>query len=107
MADSIDKGIPLMTPTFFSESDPDHPKRIVPIDEKDLWYECNTRGYTLYYKDKPIASAGILKSAKGCRSNLKLFKELAEHEKQAILNGHDKRYLEVIAKIQKEAIHNE
>lgn len=107
MAYSIDKGLPLMTPTFVLDRDPDNPKPGASINEKDLWYECNTRGYTLYYKDKPIASAGILKSAKGCRSNLKLFKELAEHEKQAILNGHDKRYLEVIAKIQKEAIHNE
>lgn len=107
MADSIDKGIPLMTPTFFSESDPDNPKRIVPIDEKDLWYEYSTRGYMLYYKDRPIGGAGISKSAKGCRDNLKLFKEQAEMDKRAILKGYGQRYLEVIAKIQKEAIHNE
>lgn len=106
MADSIDKGIPLMTPTFFSESDPDNPKRSVPIDEKDLWYEYSTRGYTLYYKDKPIGGAGILTSAKGCRANLELFKEQAKKDKQAILNGCDKPYLEAIAEIQKEETNN-
>ena len=80
----------------------------IPIEEKDLWYEYNTRGYMLYYKDRPIGGAGILKSAKGCRSNLKLFKEEAEMDKRAILKGYGgQRYLEAIAEIQKEAIHNE
>ena len=32
----------------------------IPIEEKDLWYEYNTRGYMLYYKDRPIGGAGIL-----------------------------------------------
>ena len=107
MAYSIDKGLPLMTPTFVLDRDPDNPKPGAPINEKDLWYEYSTRGYMLYYKDRPIGGAGISKSAKGCRDNLKLFKEQAEMDKRAILKGYGQRYLEAIAEIQKEDIHNE
>lgn len=73
------------------------------IEEKDIYYSYNTKGYMLYYKDKPIGGVGIDKHAKGCRSNLKLFREQAEYDKRAILNGYgEKRYLECIAKIKEE-----
>lgn len=72
------------------------------INANDISYSYNTRGYMLYYKGKPIGGAGIDKNAKGCRSNLKLFKEQAELDKRAILNGYAKRYLDVIADIDKE-----
>ena len=73
------------------------------INEKDISYSYNTKGYMLYYKNKPIGGAGIDKHAKGCRSNLKLFREQAEHDKRAILNGYgQKRYLECIDEIEEE-----
>lgn len=73
------------------------------INEKDITYSYDTKGYMLYYKDKPIGGAGIDKYAKGCRSNLKFFREQAAHDKRAILNGYgEKRYLECIAKIEEE-----
>lgn len=57
------------------------------INPADVHYEYNTKGYMLYYKNQPIGGAGIDKFAKGCRSNLKLFRDSAELEKRAILNG--------------------
>ena len=68
----------------------------------DISYSYNTKGYMFYYKGKPIGGAGIDKNAKGCQSNLKLFKEQAELDKRAILNGYAKRYLDAIADIDKE-----
>lgn len=66
----------------------------------ELYYEYTTKYYMLYYRGKPLGGAGIAREARGCRANLKLFKECAERDKQAILNGRgDKRYLEVIDKI--------
>lgn len=63
------------------------------INPTDIHYEYDTRGYMLYYKDKPIGGAGIAKSAKGCRANLKLFRESAEAEKRALLNGRGSAYM--------------
>lgn len=72
------------------------------INANDISYSYNTKGYMFYYKGKPIGGAGIDKNAKGCQSNLKLFKEQAELDKRAILNGYAKRYLDAIADIDKE-----
>ena len=54
---------------------------------EELSYQCNVKGYMLYYKGKPIGGAGISREAKGCRSNLKLFRDSAENTKRAILAG--------------------
>lgn len=59
---------------------------IVPRRE-DIHYEYNTRGYMMYYKGEPIGGAGIDKSAKGSRGNLKLFKDAAEATKRSLLAG--------------------
>lgn len=74
------------------------------INANDISYSYNTKGYMLYYKGKPIGGAGIDKNVKGCRSNLRLFKEQAEFDKRAIINGYANRYLDVIADIDKEKI---
>jgi len=57
------------------------------IEAKDIHYEYNNRGYMMFYKGKPIGGAGISREAKGCRSNLKLFRDSAENTKRAILAG--------------------
>lgn len=57
------------------------------LKPEDVHYEYNTRGYMMYFKDKPIGGAGIAKSAKGCRSNIKLFKGEAEYDKKALCEG--------------------
>ena len=36
MSDSIDKGIPLMTPTFFGDNDPNNPKKKTYIEREAL-----------------------------------------------------------------------
>ena len=73
------------------------------INPDDVYYTYSTRGYMMYYKGKPIGGAGIAKSAKGCRSNLKLFKDLAESTKQRICSGFVDAYMkEQIEKIDKE-----
>ena len=70
---------------------------------EDISYCYNTKGYMMYYKGKPIGGAGIDKSAKGCRANLKLFRKLAEMDKQNLLAGHgSKMYLDYIKKIDDE-----
>lgn len=75
------------------------------INPNDIYYSYDTRGYMMYYKDKPIGGAGIGKEAKGCRANLKLFKEQAEIEKRRILSGLISKYmLEQIQKIDKEEL---
>ena len=71
------------------------------IDSSFIHYEYNKRGYMLYYKGKSIGGAGIEKSAKGCRSNLKLFREQAERDIQSIINGYNKRYINEINKIER------
>lgn len=77
------------------------------IDPKDLHYEYSTKGYTLYYKGEPIGGVGCenevyFKSrVRRSRSNLTLFKNLAELEKNSILHGRGQRYmLDKIAEIQ-------
>lgn len=78
------------------------------ISADDIHYEYNTRGYMLYYKGEPIGGAGILKSAKGCRSNLKLFKESAELEKWKICSGFISEYMRTqIEKIDKMTDNND
>lgn len=73
------------------------------INPQDVHYEYDTRGYMLYYKDQPLGGAGISKYAKGCRSNLKLFKDSAEIEKRNLLNGRGRPdMLEIIERINKE-----
>lgn len=69
----------------------------------DIHYEYDTRGYMMFYKGKPIGGAGIAKSAKGCRANLKLFRECAEREKKKICSGYISSYMrEQIEKIDME-----
>jgi hypothetical protein len=54
----------------------------------------------LYYRGKPIGGAGIGNGASGSRAKLKLFKNLAEQDKQAIIAGCGaNRYLMEIDKI--------
>lgn len=73
------------------------------INPKDIHYEYDSRGYMMYYKGKPIGGAGISKTAKGCRANVKLFKEQAELEKYRILRGYISTYMfENIVKIDEE-----
>lgn len=57
------------------------------MNKSELTYSYGTRGYTVFYKGKPIYGVGIDKSAKGCKSNLKLFKQQAEMEISNILNN--------------------
>lgn len=72
------------------------------IDSSLIHYEYDTRGYMLYYKSKPIGGVGIAKSAKGCKQNLKLFREQAELAKRSIINGYgEKRYIDEIDRIEK------
>ena len=71
---------------------------------EDLLYQCNVKGYMLYYKGKPIGGAGIVESCyekkKYPRSNVKLFRECAERDKAKILAGiGSKMYLDNIKKI--------
>lgn len=72
------------------------------INPNDIHYSYDTRGYMMYYKDKPIGGAGISKNAKGCRANLKLFKEQADCEKRRIISGVATRYNKEIQKIEEE-----
>lgn len=72
------------------------------IDPKDVHYEYNTHEYMLYYKDKPIGGSGIRKSARSCRSNLTLFKDLAEKAKRDVINGYEPRMQAEIKRIQTE-----
>lgn len=75
------------------------------INPSDISYAYSTKGYMMYYKGKPIGGAGIDKSAKGNRGNLKLFKQQAELEKQRILNGIISKYmLKEIQKIDEEEL---
>ena len=77
------------------------------IEAKDIHYEYNTRGYMMYYKGKPIGGAGIGNGAKGCRSNLKLFRDYAESTKRSIVSGHIDVYMrEQIEKIDAESSNN-
>lgn len=76
------------------------------INPQDIHYEYTTRGYMLYYKNRPIGGGGIDKHAKGCRSNLKLFKEYAEIEKRNLVNGRGSAYmLQAIQNIENEEAH--
>ena len=78
------------------------------ISPSDIHYEYDTRGYMLYYKDKPLGGAGIDKHAKGCRANLKLFKESAEIEKRNLLNGRGRKdMIAIIEKINEEETTND
>lgn len=73
------------------------------INPNDLSYAYNTKGYMLYYKNHPIGGAGISPFAKGCKANLKLFRQEAETDRQMILNGNgQKRYYKEINKIKGE-----
>lgn len=60
---------------------------------EDIHYEYNTRGYMMYYKGQPIGGGGIDKHAKGCRSNLKLFREYAESTKRSLVAGIGSKYM--------------
>ena len=63
------------------------------MNANDIHYTYNTRGYMMYYKDQPIGGAGIDKYAKGCRSNLSLFKEAAAATKRDLLAGRGSKYM--------------
>ena len=69
------------------------------IDEKDISYSYNSRGYMMYYKGQPIGGAGIAASARGHRSNLKLFRDHAEVTKRSIMRGGETYMQEQIKKI--------
>ena len=53
----------------------------------NLSYSYDKKGYKLFYKGVCIGGAGISKEAKGCISDIKLFKELAEREVNRIKHG--------------------
>lgn len=63
------------------------------MNASDIHYSYSTRGYMMYYKDQPIGGAGISKYAKGCRSNLDLFRNQAEATKRALLAGRGDKYM--------------
>lgn len=72
---------------------------------EDFHYSYDTRGYMIYYKGRPIGGAGIDKSAKGCRSNLKLFRDCADSEVNSICAGYVSQYmLDEIKKIDSEEL---
>lgn len=58
------------------------------MNKSELTYSYGTKGYTIFYKGKPIYGVGIDKSAKGCKTNLRLFKQQAEMEINKILNNY-------------------
>ena len=57
------------------------------INPNALTYTYTSRGYTMYYKGLPIGGAGTDTEKKPHRSNVRLYKELAEIDKQRLLNG--------------------
>lgn len=57
------------------------------MNKSELTYSYGTRGYTVFYKGKPIYGVGIHSSANGCKANLRLFKQQAEMEINKILNN--------------------
>ncbi len=57
------------------------------INPNALTYTYSSKGYMLYYKDIPIGGAGTDTEKKPHRSNVRLYKELAEIDKQRLLNG--------------------
>lgn len=72
---------------------------------EDFHYSYDTRGYMIYYKGRPIGGAGIDKSAKGCRLNLKLFRDYAESEVKSICAGYvSPHMLDEIKKIDSEEL---
>ena len=73
------------------------------MNEKDISYTYDTRGYMMFYKGKPIGGAGISKNAKSHRGNLKLFRDAAEATKNQILRGCIDEFMRnEIIKIEKE-----
>ena len=76
---------------------------------EDITYTYNTRGYMMYYKDRPIGGGGIAKDAKGCRSNIRLFRHYGETTKRELVAGGGSKYMkDLILAIDKaeEAIHD-
>ena len=69
------------------------------MNASDITYNYDSRGYTMYYKGKPIGGAGIAKSAKGHRSNLTLMRSYAESTKNSLLHGGEPYMQEQIKKI--------
>lgn len=62
------------------------------INPNAITYTYTRNGYMLYYKDRPIGGAGT-DNEKAHLSNLKLYKEQAELEKQRLLNGICNKYM--------------
>lgn len=57
------------------------------INPNAITYICSSREYKMYYKGIYIGGAGTIAEKKPRHSNVKLYKELAEVEKQRLLNG--------------------
>lgn len=57
------------------------------INPNAITYTCTSRGYTMYYKDLPIGCAGTITEKKPRWTNIRVYRELAEVEKQRLLNG--------------------
>lgn len=60
---------------------------------EDISYYYNAKGYMMTYKGRPIGGAGIDRTARGCRSNLKLFKQAAETTKSELARGGGSEYM--------------
>lgn len=60
---------------------------------EDISYSYDTRGYMMYYKGRPIGGGGIAKDAKGCRSNLSLFRHYGEVTKKELVAGRGNAYM--------------
>ena len=60
---------------------------------EDISYYYNSRGYMMTYKGQPIGGAGIDRTARGCSSNLKLFKRAAESTKSELVRGGGGEYM--------------
>ena len=60
---------------------------------EDISYSYDTRGYMMYYKGQPIGGGGIANDAKGCRSNLSLFRHYGEVTKKELVRGGGSQYM--------------
>lgn len=60
---------------------------------EDISYTYDARGYMMYYKGQPIGGAGIDRTARPSRANIKLFKRSAEVTKRELVAGLGGEYM--------------
>lgn len=75
------------------------------LSRDDFSYTCDSQGYMLYYRNKPLGGAGSLPSAKPRhwrhkRADVQMYKESAEHDIDRLVNGSgEKRFMDIIKKV--------